>query len=261
MTINSDKAWEILGKTDPYWSVLSCDKYHIENLNSESLDEFFQSGRRHIENVLNIVRCHVDSSFVPKRTLDFGCGVGRIVFPLSSLCESVTGVDISDSMLKIGETLCLQLGISNVKFVKSDDTLSQVCDRFDFIHSYIVFQHIPRNRGEKIVDRLIDILEDDGIGVLHFTYFIQKSSKLSRFIYWGRNNIPFLNGLFNVFYFKKPFKSPMIQIHEYNLTTLFQILHKKGCHNCHVKFSQHETPRTNICGLVIFFQKKALPYW
>jgi hypothetical protein len=53
MTINSDKAWEILGKTDPYWSVLSCDKYHIENLNSESLDEFFQSGRRHIENVLS----------------------------------------------------------------------------------------------------------------------------------------------------------------------------------------------------------------
>ena len=42
---------------------------------------------------------HVDPTFAPSRTLDFGCGVGRVAIPLARRFEHVVGLDVSPGML------------------------------------------------------------------------------------------------------------------------------------------------------------------
>ena len=54
--------------------------------------------------------------------------------------------------------------------MESDDDLSKVTGTFDLIHSFIVLQHIATSRGEKIFRRMLSLLNEGGIGFLHFTY-------------------------------------------------------------------------------------------
>ncbi|HKJ31811.1 MAG TPA: class I SAM-dependent methyltransferase [Balneolales bacterium] len=101
-----------------------------------------------MDDILKKIRKYVDPHFSINRALDFGCGVGRLLIPLSVYSSHVTGVDVSESMLDEARKNCEARQITNVDFIKSDDDLSLLNRKFNFIHSYIVFQHIPAKRGE-----------------------------------------------------------------------------------------------------------------
>jgi 2-polyprenyl-3-methyl-5-hydroxy-6-metoxy-1,4-benzoquinol methylase len=148
---NSDESWEKWGKENPYYGVLTDDRFRQENFNSELKAEFFETGRLHIDRVLSMARTHCGASVTLQSALDFGCGVGRLVIPLAGIFKHVTCVDISSAMLEVAKQNCAERGIDNVNFVRSDDNLSRVAGKFDFIHSYLVLQHIPIRRGEKII--------------------------------------------------------------------------------------------------------------
>ncbi len=87
---DTDKEWEKFGKDDPYFGVLTDNKYQKSNLTDEKKNEFFKSGFDYINNVLANIRQHIDQTFTIKKALDFGCGVGRLVIPLANLAEEVT---------------------------------------------------------------------------------------------------------------------------------------------------------------------------
>src|ERR1700761_1670726 len=98
---DSDASWENYGKRDPYYGVLSDDKFRNQNLSEAVLAAFMQSGETHIDDALKFA----ESNFGPLqrgRALDFGCGVGRLLLPLARRFSHAAGLDISDSML--GET-------------------------------------------------------------------------------------------------------------------------------------------------------------
>lgn len=59
---NPDQDWEIWGKKQPYYGVLSDPKFLDENLNDESLDEFFDTGVRHVEHVYSVIRAKVQAT-------------------------------------------------------------------------------------------------------------------------------------------------------------------------------------------------------
>ena len=212
---NSDAAWERYGKFDPYFGVCTQDKYRTENLGESELEEFFRSGEEFINLLLSTTRERVDSSFQPTRALDFGCGVGRLTVPLAKICSDVVGTDVSDSMLDEAQNNCLRTNtITNVTLVESDDELSRVSGTFDFVLSYTVFQHIPRRRGENILKGIIDRLDTDGIGVLHFTY-LRRASRARYISQWMRKYIPLANNFANLLQ-KMPFSYPLMQWNNYN---------------------------------------------
>ncbi len=250
---NTDKDWEYFGRTDPYFGVLTWDEYKKENLSPESRRTIFQTGAAHIESIFKVVHGYLDASFEPinATTLDFGCGVGRLVIPLARVCKRVTGVDISESMLSEAGKNCQEYGLSNVDFIKDLDDAS---GSYDFIHSYIVLQHIPVKRGEMIVKQLIGLLRENGIGVLHLTYYRDVPSG-SRFRYWLYTHFPnpVLIGLWNVLR-GRPFEQPVMQMNEYDLNQIFRILQESGCHHNVVRFTQHG----ETYGVIVFFQKKAV---
>jgi len=148
--MSTDIAWEEWGRRDPYFGVITNPKFRRSELNDHSKREFFESGQSHAHGVLTTIRRFIDPGFAPRTVLDFGCGVGRLLIPFAKVADEVVGLDVSPSMLKEARRNCDEHGLSNIRLLDSDDSLSTVTGTFDLIHSCIVFQHIPPERGRAI---------------------------------------------------------------------------------------------------------------
>lgn len=245
---NIKDKWEFYGKNDPYFAVVTFDKYKRENLTEELKDEFFQSGEEHFDKIWQDIKTHLAENFQPQRALDFGCGVGRLVVPLASRCKEVVGVDISEKMLDEAKKNSNSRNLNNTRFYQNEEFFKQKKEKFDFIHSFIVFQHINPKIGEKIIADLIDKLEVGGVGVIHFTYFNQ-GSKFNWFKFQIYRDYPIINSLKNSV--KRTKQEPFIPMYFYDLNKVMAILQAKDCHNCLIKYSDH-----GFYGAVLFFQKK-----
>lgn len=228
--------WERFGQTQPYWAVLTDEKYRPSNLAPGSLDDFFESGRLHLDGVWDVIEHTLHPAFAPRRAVDFGCGVGRVLIPLARRCPLALGVDVAHSMLDEARRNLGERGVT-AELVLGDDALSRVRGTFDFIHSYIVFQHIPTERGEAIAARLLERLEPGGVAALHFSYRTPISS-VQRFLRWARVSIPFAASTANLLR-GRPASHPYMQVYEYDTTRILDVLRVAGCDQIHIEFTDH----------------------
>jgi 2-polyprenyl-3-methyl-5-hydroxy-6-metoxy-1,4-benzoquinol methylase len=250
---SSDQAWRKYGQLDPYFGVVSRDRFRSGSLDQRALHDFFESGAEHVSRVTAVIRQHVRPDFHPARALDFGCGVGRVTIPLASICDSVVGVDVSEAMLEEARRNCDARGIVNVELLAADDRLSAVSGSFDFIHSFIVLQHVSPRRGNRIVQALLERLSENGIAVLQLTYY-RRASRARRALHWMRRHIPLMNHLTNVIQGRQP-GYPLMEMHNYGLNQIFLTLQAHACHQCHIRFTDHG----GHLGVVLFLVKGALP--
>ena len=167
---STDEAWRAWGEKDPYFGVITQDRFRRANLTPERLDEFFRSGQKQIAHVMAMCRKYINPQFKPQRALDFGCGVGRLLPALAAEAGAVVGLDISQAMLDEARRNCDRLGLTDVTLALSDDLLSHVEGQFDLVHSVIVLQHIDALRGRSLFSQLVDRVRPGGIGALHLTY-------------------------------------------------------------------------------------------
>ena len=145
--------WEILAQREPYYFVLTDERFLREQVN---LEEFYATGEADVAQLYH----WIGGDFAPKSALDFGCGVGRLTRALAKRIPEVVGCDASETML--------QLARAAARDATFTSELPQ--RKFDFICSLIVFQHIPVKEGEAIVERLLASLSEDGVAALHFTF-------------------------------------------------------------------------------------------
>lgn len=265
--MDTDSEWERWGAKDPYFGVRTEERFRKGNMTAEIKKEFFDSGKSLIDHVIDQSRRHLDADFEPQRALDFGCGTGRMVIPLSRICKEAVGVDVSESMLREAENNCREFSIENVSLYKADDSLSSINGRFDFIHSYIVFQHIPADRGQQIFINLLDHLDDGGICVLHFTYaktiFSDNhgASPVTPVILPESATRQFLDYLISVF---KPRiarnsnelveandSDPQMQMNSYDMNAILFIVQSLGVVDMHIEYKDHG----GELGAILFFQK------
>jgi SAM-dependent methyltransferase len=109
---------------------------------SETDEAFWRSGERDLERLV-LHDIELDPS---ARALEIGCGLGRIVKPLSERIEKVYGVDISAEM--IARARRELAGRRNVEvFVTRGRLRNFASASFDFVYSFIVFQHIPTKKA------------------------------------------------------------------------------------------------------------------
>ncbi len=244
-----DKEWEKFGRNDPYYGVMTLDRFHKGKLNQQSLMEFFTSGQQLVDYVLDTIRNVLKKDFSPTRTLDFGCGVGRCAIPLARVCPVVVGVDISDSMLVEARRNCIEQSITNLELLKSMDDLSNVPGNFDLIYSSFTFQHIPRKRGEKILKNLMKLLSENGCAVIDVLIH-RDISNISKVMGYLRTKAPLFNNIANIFY-GKPFFEPLMEKNIYNLNRLEKMIAESGCGNLHIRLFRNG----NHLDAILFFQK------
>jgi len=237
----TDKAWETLGRVDPYWAVISNDAYHGQRLTDQQLAAFLKSGSDHVDDIWRICRHEFGDGFAPRRVLDFGCGVGRVTLPLARRVESVVAIDIADSMLSVARELLERHTVPNVQLVKGDATLSAIDGPFDLVHSVIVLQHIPPAPGLTLVRRLVELAGNTGVVVLHVLYHNPfRRSPLARLAH--RLVAPFRDRYRRV---------PEIQMNPYPLNTVFKLIQDTGVRHIHTELTNH----ADHLGAMLFFKK------
>jgi SAM-dependent methyltransferase len=242
--LSTDTAWEEWGRRDPYFAVLTDPKFRVDLLTQETRQEFFASGRWHVDYIMQVVRRHIDETFQPKNILDFGCGVGRTLLAFAAAGHEVVGVDVSPAMLREARLNCDEHGANNVRLVPSDDALSLLTDQFDLIHSCIVFQHIPVARGIAIFSKLFKHLRSGGIGAVQVTY--SKSTYTAT-----RGVAPALCQPRTTTRTPAGNGDPEIQMNPYNMNEWLFLMQRHGV----VRFQAEFTDHGGELGLFFFFQK------
>jgi hypothetical protein len=114
-----------------------------------------------------------------------------------------------------------------------------------------VLQHVPAPRGIVLMDRLLDRLDDGGVGVIHLTY-ARRASKMRKLLHWARQRIPLINAGVNIGQGRAPFAATM-QMNTYSLDHVFQHLQERNCHNLVLRFSDHD----GWLGVLVMFVKRS----
>lgn len=231
---DSDLAWEKLGERDPYYAVCTHDQYHFDRLNQDQRVEFFRTGEKHVNWLIDVITRSLDENFVSRRVLDYGCGVGRCLIPFARRAEEAVGVDIAQAMLQEAARNCERHGLRNTRLLGRDWAM-QVHSDFDLVHSFIVFQHIAPARGEEITRRLLTKVKTGGIVALHFTFRSKRSSSAA---IWLRCHVPVANTLLNV-YQGRPLRLPPMLMSSYSLNQVAVLLYEAGFRQVQVHFTDH----------------------
>lgn len=141
--------FETLAADDPLWTVLSDD---AKRGGKWDLEEFYATGEALIDDLESRL-AEQERNLEGDAAIDFGCGVGRLTFPLSKRFKVCYGIDISPSMIAFA---CSQ--IDRGPKCRFEENASSRLERFadasiDFIYSAIVLQHIaPRFTREYLLE-------------------------------------------------------------------------------------------------------------
>ena len=133
--------------------------HYIACGHAQADDAFWASGAADLENLIL-----QDVTLDPAaRALEIGCGIGRLLRPLSERVERAIGVDISPEMIaRAREALG---GRRNVDLMVTRGTLDGISDAMlDFVASFIVFQHVPsREAVYRYIGEAARVLKSGGV--------------------------------------------------------------------------------------------------
>ena len=125
-------------------------------------DEFYQYGRAEVDTLFSqLAQAGVKPE--SQRALDFGCGVGRLTFPLAERFAEVDGVDISPSMVEFARSHN-QLGDRCRFHLYDGESLEGFdTDTFDLVVCLMTLQHVPPFTTERYLAEMVRITRPNGI--------------------------------------------------------------------------------------------------
>jgi SAM-dependent methyltransferase len=135
-------------------------------------------------------------------------------------------VEISEGMISEAKQNCQRFEVNDVDFVKSDDRLSGLSQKFDFVNSCLVLQHLPLKRGMQIIAQLLKSLNPGGVIVLHFPVQ-RRLPPLELLAYWLKRHVPFARYGFNLLQGRR-FSEPLMQMNHYDLIDVIALYSAHG---------------------------------
>ena len=78
-----------------------------------------------------------------RRFLEIGCGIGRLMDPLSAQCAAIHGVDIADDMIALGQARLAANPRAHLHWAEHSDLSNFADASFDLVYSFAVMQHLP----------------------------------------------------------------------------------------------------------------------
>jgi SAM-dependent methyltransferase len=232
---DTDKHWVRLGLIDPYLNtVKTLDPYKLDPNLAHEANPYFASGEHYVGDLFESIGRLLGQRYRPRTALDFGCSVGRVAIPLARRCEAVIGLDVSPDALTEAARNATGFGLSNLTWSPSDDELSNAPDRIDLFHSYNVLQHLPVQRGLRIVRHALGRLQTGGVIAVHFPY-ADRGSRLRRAINWAQARVPGVHSLANLAR-RRPHDYPHMMMTSYDLTSFLALLNENDCKSAYCKF-------------------------
>jgi 2-polyprenyl-3-methyl-5-hydroxy-6-metoxy-1,4-benzoquinol methylase len=136
--------WSNLGSTEPYWSVLTEERFRMKTLDPVQRAAFHETGEGEVHRLNAWARRNAVTLPTSGVCAEFGCGVGRVTRALARQFRRVVAFDVSPLHLREAKLQMQADGIDNVDFV-CIRTLAdlQALAGVDFFYSVIVLQHNP----------------------------------------------------------------------------------------------------------------------
>jgi SAM-dependent methyltransferase len=163
--------WERFAEDNAY-------QYIKTDLADGSHEAFWQSGETTVRE--DLVPLLEEFQLSRDCGLEIGCGVGRLVLPLSQVFRRMIGIDISKGMIRRAQESARQRQITNAQFVAISEpggllaVLPQEVGRVSFVYSLLVFQHIPDFQTiESYIAVIGQMLSQDGAAYLQFDTRVQ----------------------------------------------------------------------------------------
>ena len=167
------KNWESLAQADPLWSICTDPEKRYQRWDAK---EFFATGTREIETIMEYLRKREIRLDQSAPALDFGCGVGRLTRALSNYFPECWGVDISPTMIRLAEEFHTDNEHCRFALNQAADLPMFRYGFFGFIYSSIVFQHIGKKYVENYLPELIRVLKPGGVFVFQVVDHLQTSA-------------------------------------------------------------------------------------
>ncbi len=152
--------WEMLGRTDPLWAVLSDPAKRGGRWNR---DEFLATGEADVDRLMAVAR-RLGHPTTRAAALDFGAGAGRISRALGRQFDRVTALDVSAAMVELAREACAEQ--PNVSFSVGDRRSldGMGAGSFDLVLSTWVLQHLPSETAVRDAIRsLARLVAPDGL--------------------------------------------------------------------------------------------------
>jgi SAM-dependent methyltransferase len=223
--------WEELARREPYFAVLTDERFLSDRIDEAARAAFFASGEADVARFLG--------DFRPASALDFGCGVGRLTRVLAERVERVVGVDISPTMLE------------HARRNAPDAVFAAVIpdETFDFIVSLIVFQHMPVPDGMGALRGLLARLRPGGRAALQFT-MRRRGGAVRRFARAIRARVPLVHRIAARLEGDRR-GLPYMQMNEYDLAAVHDEIRRAGCEELAIEPTDHG----GIEGAVVLLQR------
>ena len=154
MCRNLAATWSAWGEREPYFSNVAHDKFKMNNI-AESKSELFQTGAETLIQIEAIAQRQGIDLRAYRDCFELGCGVGRITAALASVFDTVYGMDVSTSHLRVARE-ALANARARVELRTFDGLASiDALPRVDLFVSFSVLQHNPPPLAAKILDRIL----------------------------------------------------------------------------------------------------------
>jgi cyclopropane fatty-acyl-phospholipid synthase-like methyltransferase len=118
-----------------------------------------------MEDPPEILRSIVEKGKVkPCKAIEMGCGAGNYVIYLAQKGFDVTGVDISESAIRMAKGSASEKGV-DCSFVTADirGDMSEVPHKFDFAYDWEVMHHIFPEDREAYINNVYKLLNSGGL--------------------------------------------------------------------------------------------------
>ncbi len=230
---DTDSEWQEWGEHDPYFAVMSCEKYR----GGQNKEDFFANGEHYFQGLLE----RFDKISIPfdkdGSALEYGCGVGRVLKPMGYYFKNSVGIDISQAMLDEARK---HVDLEKTSLRLFDGKNLSDCladDRFHFIHTSDVFQHIRPKRGLYILEQLLERLDKNGRALIHVPIFTH--NRVKHLLNQARASHPALFRLSSRLILRKKHSQPIMQLNVYPSDTLIHLFDRLGLEVRYISVRYH----------------------
>jgi len=224
--MKSKQDWSAYGDEDPFYGVLSEEKYKYNNINESGYAEFYKTGFDYVEETNSRIVAKYAQNISDMDILDFGCGVGRLALPFAQKSSGkVTGLDVAPGMIRIANDQKEIHQIENLVYHTYSGSEIPDLGTFDLVNSYIVIQHIEPAIGFSLIDQLCQKAKIGGIVHLQIP-FEHNIPRLQYLKFYLKVHSNLYNRFTNLVKTGKFRRSPVMQMNYYSPEKLGAIFDK-----------------------------------
>jgi 2-polyprenyl-3-methyl-5-hydroxy-6-metoxy-1,4-benzoquinol methylase len=154
--------WTEFGQTEPYWSVLTGERYRMKDIDANIIEHFYESGIGEVDFFEQCCGRNMVSVNPDWEILDFGCGVGRVGEHFARRYRSYHGIDVSISHMNLARERLNRMNLHNWVISSLMEFITQPVD-FDVLYSFLVLQHNPPPLIAWLLDRLLPRIRLGGV--------------------------------------------------------------------------------------------------